>query len=264
MSRGGIATAAADLFGAIRQVRLWWMLGWQDIRSRYRRTSLGPIWIMMTTAVSIFGLGVVYGVLFQAKLSEFFPFVAAGIVLWTLFSAIILEGAAVFYLNVNIVRNVRMPLFVLILRLLVRNIIVFGHNLVVLAAVLIAFRVTPSWWTLAALPALVIVLLNGAWVALVLGTAGARFRDIPEIAAALMSPLFLMTPVIWKPADLQRFQFIALVNPFAHFIEIVRAPLLGQPPSGLSLLVTGAITVIGWSAAFAFYARYRRLIPLWV
>jgi lipopolysaccharide transport system permease protein len=264
MSASRAADAAADLFGALRQGTLWWMLGWQDIRSRYRRTSLGPIWIMMTTALSIAGLGAVYGVLFQAKLTEFFPFVAAGIVVWTLFSAIILEGAAVFYLNVNIVRNVRMPLFVLILRLLVRNFIVFGHNLVVLAVVLVVFRVTLSWWTLAAVPALAVVLLNGAWVALVLGTAGARFRDVPEIAAALLSPLFLMTPVIWKPADLQRFQFIALVNPFAHFIEIVRAPLLGHPPPGISVLVTILITVIGWSAAFAFYARYRRLIPLWV
>jgi galactofuranosylgalactofuranosylrhamnosyl-N-acetylglucosaminyl-diphospho-decaprenol beta-1,5/1,6-galactofuranosyltransferase len=39
---------------------LWLQLGWQDIRQRYRRSVLGPIWITISMAVTAVALGILY------------------------------------------------------------------------------------------------------------------------------------------------------------------------------------------------------------
>ena len=53
-------------------------------------------------------------------------------------------------------------------------------------------------------------------------------------------------------------------NPFFHFVEVVRAPLLGQAPALVSWLVVSGTTLGGWLLAFALLRRYRRRIAYWV
>ena len=54
------------------------------------------------------------------------------------------------------------------------------------------------------------------------------------------------------------------VNPFYHFIEVVRAPLLGQAPGLLSWIVVLSMTLGGWLVTFEFFRRHRRRIAYWV
>ncbi len=76
--------------------------------------------------------------------------------------------------------------------------------------------------------------------------------------------LFFLSPIMWEPASLgDRAAFVEL-SPIYHFIEIVRAPLLGRWPAAESWAVVGAITVLGWAVTFPFYARFRNRITYWL
>ena len=50
------------------------MLGWQDIKQRYRRSVLGPIWITIATGTMAVALGGLYSKLFKLELSEHLPY----------------------------------------------------------------------------------------------------------------------------------------------------------------------------------------------
>ncbi len=52
-----------------------------------------------------------------------------GIITWGLISGVILDGAAAFVAAENLVRSVKLPYTVHILRVLHRNLIIFAHNL---------------------------------------------------------------------------------------------------------------------------------------
>ena len=39
------ALALKDLREGVAAVHIWGMLGWQEIRLRYRRSTLGPLWL---------------------------------------------------------------------------------------------------------------------------------------------------------------------------------------------------------------------------
>ena len=56
----------------------------------------------------------------------------------------------------------------------------------------------------------------------------------------------------------------AMVNPFASFIEIVRAPLLNEAPAAQHYLFAIICTVVGWTIALPFYARFRGRILYWL
>ena len=47
------ALALRDIVGGARASHLWGMLAWQDIRRRYRRSVLGPIWLTISMGVLV-------------------------------------------------------------------------------------------------------------------------------------------------------------------------------------------------------------------
>ncbi|MCU1340557.1 MAG: transporter permease, partial [Bryobacterales bacterium] len=49
--------AARDIYGGISNFRLWSMIGWRDIKQRYRRSTLGPFWLTLSMAFMVTGLG---------------------------------------------------------------------------------------------------------------------------------------------------------------------------------------------------------------
>jgi ABC-2 type transport system permease protein/lipopolysaccharide transport system permease protein len=76
--------------------------------------------------------------------------------------------------------------------------------------------------------------------------------------------MFFMTPIIWKPDMLPGRTFLLDANPFYHFVEILRAPLLGQVPGIENWSAAVLITIIGWVIALAFYTAYRWRLAYWV
>lgn len=257
--------ASADLRAGLENWRVWLFLGVTDIRLRYRRTIIGPFWMTLSSAIMITAMGFVWGIIFQAELKEFFPYLAAGLVTWFLISTMITESTSVISGSPASLRDFNLPISFLALRLVVRNCIVFMHNVVVYFAVALIFDTN---FLTAKLPLAIVgvllLLVNGTWIALVLGIVGARFRDIQQLVTAIMTILFLITPIMWQRQLLQDNQFIATFNPITHFIEVVRQPLLGSAPSFTSLCITLAISAIGWLGAYFLLARTRQRVVFWL
>ena len=63
--------AWSDLVRGFLQHELWLQLGWQDIKQRYRRSMLGPLWITIATGVMAATLGLLYSVLFKVPVEKF-------------------------------------------------------------------------------------------------------------------------------------------------------------------------------------------------
>ena len=262
------ALALADIIDGARASHLWGMLGWQDIRRRYRRSVLGPFWLTISMGVLVAALGTLYGALFNVEPADYVPHLALGFIVWTLISGLITDGCTAFITVASIIKQTNVPLSVHVYRMVWCHALILFHNAAIIVVVAALFAVWPGWTGLLALPGLVLLCLNGLWVGLLLGIVSARFRDVPPIVASVVRILFFVTPIIWMP-DLMpgRALMLAVVldfNPFFHFVEIVRAPLLGQAPDLVSWLAVMGITLGGWAVTFALFCKYRRRIAYWV
>ena len=256
--------ALRDIAEGARAAYLWQMLGWQDVRQRYRRSKLGPFWLTISMGVLVGALGVLYASLFNMAISDYLPFVAAGFIVWGLISSLINEGCTAFIDAATIIRQVAVPLSVHVYRVIWRSFIVFAHNVVIFVVVAVIFSIWPGWTVLLAIPGLVLLCANGIWIGLLLGLVSARFRDIPQILASVVQVAFFLTPIIWKPELLPGRVLILDLNPFYHVVELVRAPMLGHAPQPMSWAATLGITLGGWVVTLAMYRRYRWRIAYWV
>ena len=260
--------ALVDIVHGARARYLWGMLGWQDIRRRYRRSVLGPFWLTISMGMLVALLGTLYGALLNVEAAVYVPFLALGFLVWTLISGMISDGCTAFIAAESIIKQTNLPLSVHVYRRIWSNVLIFFHNAAIAVVVAVLFSIWPGWTGLLAVPGLVLLCLNGIWVGLLLGIVSARFRDVPPIVESLVRILFFVTPIIWMPELMPGRALMLSValefNPFFHFVELVRAPLLGQAPEPVSWLVALGLTVGGWLLAFELLRRYRRRIAYWV
>ena len=163
-----------------------------------------------------------------------------------------------------IIKQIKLPYSVYILRVVWRNFIVFLHTVVILIPVAIFFKVEPTLVALYALPGLFLVWLNQIWVAMVLAILSTRYRDLLPIVNTAVQIAMFATPIMWPVSTLNGDTLIADINPIYHVVELVRAPLLGSPPATLSWLVAGGMAIVGCTAATALLVRTARRIVFWL
>jgi ABC-type polysaccharide/polyol phosphate export permease len=256
--------ALDDLAGGLKQWRLWGLLGWRDVVQRYRRTTLGPLWLTINIGVFICMIGFLYSRLLHQPLYEYLSFLTLGYIAWSLLSTYIVDSCDAFTKTDKMIKQRRVPLSLFVYRILWHNFIVFFHNMVLFVVVALIVHLRPSWSMLLVIPGLVLFAVNAAWAGLLMGTLTARFRDVQQFLSSGINIIFFVTPIFWNPNMLGNREALINFNPFYHFIQILRAPLLGTAPSAINWIVTGALAVIGWAFTFALFRRARPRIPYWL
>src|SRR5436190_24289563 len=73
-----------DLTVGTKKWRIWLTLAYQDIKLRYRRSVLGPFWLTISMAVTVYSMGFLYAHLFHTDLQQYYPFLVAGMLCWTM------------------------------------------------------------------------------------------------------------------------------------------------------------------------------------
>lgn len=256
--------AISDMAKSLAAMYFWGFLGWHDIRQRYRRSTLGPMWITASTGVMVAAIGLLYSQIFHADLDQYLPYLAIGLVTWGLISTIINESCTVFVGAEAGIKSNSIPLTAHVLRLVWRNVIVFGHNLLIVAVVFALFPRRIGWEAFLLLPAILLVALNGVWMGLFLGVLCTRFRDVAQIVMNVMQIAFYLTPVIWHSDVLKGRHWAVDFNPFYYLLEATRAPLLGGGQLGQIFGITALLTVVGLSVTLLFFARFRSRVAYWL
>ena len=256
--------ALLDIVAGWQRRELWATLGLHDVRQRYRRSTLGPFWITFSMGVMVFALGLLYSQILKQDLHDYLPFLAAGFVIWGLISALILDGCQIFIAAEGMIRQLNAPLSIYAFRSVWSVLIAFAHNIWIFMLVAWWYDLAPTWHMLWALPALLLLLINGCWMSLLFGLLSARFRDVPLIVGSVIQVFFFMTPVIWRPDLLPQRALILEYNPFYHMVEILRAPLLGLAPEWYTWRAVILLTLGGWAVTLYFFTNYRWRIAYWV
>jgi len=257
--------AIIDLIEGYQRRNLWFALALKDTRLRYKRTLLGPFWQTLSLAIFISTLGILYSKFWNMEIKEFLPFLSVGMTTWMYITTVTNEGCNVFVSSEAFIKQRRIPYSIFVYQLLMRNIIVYLHNLPIVLIVLTIFQFHISWTTFLIIPGFVILTLNLFWISMLLGIICVRFRDVSTLVGSLTQIAFFITPIFWVPqlAGNQR-SVIVDSNPIYHLIELLRGPMLGYAPANLSWIVTIGSAVVGLSLTFVFFSRFRSRIPYWL
>tara|TARA_R110002110_G_scaffold376568_2_gene586615 strand:- start:124425 stop:125219 length:795 start_codon:yes stop_codon:yes gene_type:complete len=262
----GSKSRTIDIIDGLRLWRIWLKWSWSDVRQRYSRSVIGPFWATIGLAVTVVGIGGVFSLLWNIETRSLIPHIATGLILWTFISQVVNEGTSVFASNAQIIKSVKLPMSLHAYRLISKNFIVAAHHLLIYVAVILIYDLPIGHLTLLAIPGLLLYALNAGWIVLFLGVICTRYRDIPQVVQNLTMLLFFISPVFWFSETLGegRVQLIVKFNILAHFLDLVRLPMLGKAPAMGTWIVVIVFTLVGWAITLPFFERYRKRTPNWL
>jgi lipopolysaccharide transport system permease protein len=261
-----LAAAVREIWRGAAMWRIWSSMAAWDIRRRYRRTGLGPIWATLSHGIYIGALGALFSVLWNQDTSFFLPYFASGFLTWVLLSTLVSESCTVFVAVEPLLKQSALPYTVFVCSLISRNLIVMAHHLVVYLVVVIVFSVPVGFVTLLFVPGLAVLLFAVSWLAILIGMACARYRDIQQVVASALQLSMFVTPIFWAPESLPASLRPWLVEPnvLYHVIMLVRMPLIGEVPELKHWLVGVGVGIVGWGMTIYFFAKFRQKLIFWL
>ena len=263
-SAARFAAAARDLCDGFANWRLWTLLGWRDVQRRYRRSVFGPLWTTLSMAIFVAALGVLYAKLFNQPAERYVPHLTLGFLAWIFLAGVVGGSCNVFVAAERYIKEIGVPLSTFVYQIVWQNAVMLFYQSFVYLGVALVFDIRPGAAALLALAGLALLVVNAVWIALLLGLVATRFRDVPEIVDNVVRIVFFLTPILWMQDMVGERTEVFDFNPFYHFVELLRAPLLGAAPPALSWIVAAGLAAAGWPLTFLVFARLRGRLAYWL
>lgn len=261
--------ALEEITGLIVSWRIWLILAWNDIILRYRRSSLGPLWLTLSMAIRIFFMGFLYSHLFKVDINVYLPFLASGIIIWTTISTLLTDATYAFIEAESYLRNIKIHYSHFAMRIVARNMIILAHNLLAYVPIVLFFGINNQDFNifnfLLFFPNLVIIIVCAFLWSAIVAIAGARFRDMPLIIDSLTQIIFFLTPIMWMPSLLpEQYHLLIQLNPFYHVMNLIRDPLLGHDVHLISYEVMFSFIVAGFAIFYHLLNKNKYKIIFWL
>ncbi len=229
----------ADL---IRYRELFTSLFQRDLRAKYKGSALGLVWSLALPVTLMLVYLVVFSVLWRASPSQvdhYWLFLLCGLPPWVFFATSLQSSARSLLENASLIRKVRFPRQLVPLSIVATQLVAFVVMTVIV--LVLSMIVLPdsraTAWLVIPIAAVIVLFVSG--LSLAIASANAIYRDIEFVVAALLLPLFFLTPILYSldnlPVAATHPWLIDLIqwgNPLTPVIECFRAPLfLGEVPS---------------------------------
>ncbi|MBV9508063.1 MAG: ABC transporter permease [Acidobacteriia bacterium] len=243
----------SDSVHALRVWRVWMFLGVQDIKARFRRSAIGPLWILFNMSLFVIGAGLLYGVLINQPMRVLLPYLVTGFTLWAFIVTSLTESAWAFVNAEGYIKQFCYPKQIYLLRTLVANTIILLISLTAVVPVQLYFRSFSLIGWLLAIPGLLLLFLAVLGHITVCAYLGVCFRDLPHAANGALQVAFFVTPVMFPARMLleRHLAWIYELNPFYYLLEIARRPILeGRPADPQIYAFAGIYVLLVWLLAW--------------
>ncbi len=259
-----LGAAFMDIVQGTSKWRVWLALSWQEFASTYRRSLLGVLWVMLSFGGFVAVKILIFSTLLQTGSdSRYDTYLVLGFFVWMYLAQSITASPDVFTSSKGWIRSEPLPLSLYIWKSVMREFYNLAMMSVVVVIALIYLK-SPiqagAWYSLPSIPFL---LLNAFAIKLLLGVICARIQDISHMVKAIVLPMMFVTPIFWMPEQMGDLMKYLWWNPFYHYLEIFRAPLMtGEFPTEswiFALTLWAIVSVVG----FIIFARFRQRIVYW-
>jgi len=237
------------------------VLALRDLKVRYKQTVFGLAWVIIQPLAAVAIFTVVFGRLAGLP-SEGLPyavFVYSGLVLWGYFSGALDSVAQSLVQNRDLVTKTYFPALVAPLALALPGLVDLLVSLAVVAVVMAAYGVAPSF-ALVLLPlwivaCLLVVLAAGLW----LSALNVRYRDVRHTMTFLVQVWLFASPVVYASSLVEgAWRYLYAVNPMVTVLDGFRWSLVDGPAPGGEALVSLAVVAFLLAGGLVYFLRAER------
>lgn len=261
----GPGAVLRDLADGFAMSTVWRTFAWDEIQNRYRRSVLGVAWIAVSYLFFVVGIVVLFRGYTETGSGSFVHYVAVGYACFIFLVGNLTDGCEVFRANATWLKSTDLPRSVYVFKSVARSAFPFALQLAMGLVVMVATGWRPGLAAVLVAPALLAYFVTAVALQLLLGHLAARLPDVRHLISTIQRLLFFTTPIMWVYAEREgAARVLAAFNPLTHYVEVFRAPLLGDPVAPAAWPLVIACTAAAWAAALLVAGAMRRRLTFWV
>jgi lipopolysaccharide transport system permease protein len=234
-----------------------------ELRAERSRSYLGLLWWIIEPAMNMAVYYLVFAVILRSTQPDYLPFLLVGLTLWQWFKSCVSHGGYAIWLQLGLVRQVRLPAHVFPSVQILADTVKFVFILGLLMAILWASGHPPNPAYFALPLVLLIELVFAAGVSYVLAALVPFVPDLRFVIEQVLQVMMFLSGIVFAldhvPQPLQR--WFAL-NPIAVLVDAGRGILLYARWPDWSALATAALISLALFAAGSWLIA--RLTPRYV
>ena len=264
------ALRRVHLLAALNRLREFWdlfvTLSVHRVNVRYKQSRLGILWAIVQPLVMM----VVFTLMFtfvRAAPAGPVPFpllVYAALIPWTMFSSGLSAASSALTSHASLLTKVAFPREILPLTYVVAALVDFALASIVLGVLMVWYGVPLTWTAAWAIPAVLVLTVFLAGLALFVAAVQVRSRDIGLAMPMTVQVWLFASPVLYSLDDVKASLSPTLyglytLNPLAGTVDTFRrAVVLNQGPDYAALGVAAAIAGLLLPAAYLYF-KYAEL-----
>ena len=246
---------------------LLWLLVLRDLKARYKQTTLGAVWVVLPTLLTMFVFDLLFGLLGRDKpTADGIPYVVStycALVPWQMFANSTRQGAESLVAHQLLIKKVYFPRLLIPLSPILANVVDIAIAFVVLGGLMAYHGVSTGWTAIAVLPLVALTMLFAFTASLWLSALSALYRDFRYVTPLLIQLGMYVSPTIYTTASLDLegglpgwAVTLYWLNPLVSILEGFRWALLGQAaPDTARVLTSLAGMVLILLAGLLFFRR---------
>jgi ABC-type polysaccharide/polyol phosphate export permease len=227
----------------------------RDLKVRYKRSSIGFIWVMLNPLLTMLVLTIVFSRVFRFDVNHYAVFLLGGLLLWNLYAQGSNAAMSSIQSNGAVLRKLYVPPTAFVTSAVGSALVNFLFALVPFFALALLNQVPPSpTWVFIFVPALLVTMFTMG-IGLIVAAMIVFFNDTFEIYQVLVNAYYFFTPVFYPPsvfANLpEPLHTMVAYNPMAIYLSMFRnAVLFDTLPTLHQLLLSAglaaAVLLVGW------------------
>jgi len=234
----------------------------RDLKVRYKRSTIGFVWVMLNPLLTMIVMTIVFSQILKFSVPglNFSIYLLAGLLFWNLYAQGTTACMGAMQGNGPIMSKLHVPPTAFVAAAIGSAAVNFLFALIPFFVLALILQVPPSVnWLFAIVPALLTTLFSFG-IGLIVGGLIVFFRDIFEIYQVLVQVYYFFTPVFYPESFLDKmpepWNTIAHYNPMYIYIHMMRDIIFfGQAPSFDTLLPGIIAAVVVLATGWLFFTR---------
>ncbi len=237
--------------------RLIWHLVKRDFYLRHTGSALGVLWSLLVPLAQLGVLSFTFGSVIHVDIADYPAFVFSALLPWTWFSSSLSAAGHLFFTHRDLLRRPAFPPSALIIVNTLTHLLTFFLSLPLLLVLMSWYGRVVIWNPATFLSLLFIQGTLTVGLSFLIATWNVFYRDIAQLVGIVLSLLFFLTPIFYRPLVEGQYRALLELNPMVPLINCYRAVLFeGTQPEWASLMLTGGIGIVVCGLGYLIYHHW--------
>lgn len=233
----------------------------KEIRGKYKGSFLGVLWSFVNPLLATLVYAIIFPIILKNDIPHYVTFIVIGIIPWTYFTTVIMQGTTSILWNAGIIKKVYFPREILPISVNVSGLVNFSISCLIIFMFLIFSRIGFSFQILWLPLILLIQFLFQQGIIFISSCINVYVRDAEYIINFILNMVFYATPILYKSELFMdtSFAWVIKFNPMATIINSYRDILYYQNmPNIISLTIVLGISIMLCVVGYLIFRKLER------